>query len=80
MAHVPAHEAISFELSRQVVGSESRTTCGMGYLNGCYIASSIARADDESEGEVMVTQTHEIVPTAGHWQGIASDARWLSIR
>jgi hypothetical protein len=27
-----------------------------------------------------VTQTREIVPTAGDGQGIASDARWLSIR
>ena len=29
---------------------------------------------------MTVTQTREMVPTAGHRQGIASDARWLSIR
>ena len=27
-----------------------------------------------------MTQTREMVPTAGDRQGIASDARWLSIR
>ena len=27
-----------------------------------------------------MTQTREIVPTAGDRQGIASDTRWLSIR
>ena len=31
-------------------------------------------------GAPTVTQTHEIVPTAGNSQGIASDARSLSIR
>jgi len=31
-------------------------------------------------GEVTVTQTREVVPTASDRRGIASEARWLSIR
>jgi predicted DNA-binding transcriptional regulator AlpA len=77
MGHVPAHQAFFFESSRPVVG---RGGWRDGACGGCYIASSVAGADDGFRREVTVTQTREMVPTAGDRGWIASDARWLSIR
>ncbi len=47
MPRVPVHQAIFFESSRLVVG---RGGWRGGAFGGCYIASSVAGVDDESEG------------------------------